>query len=60
MPASFVCAAATSSARSMHESGLEHAGFYGEINTGWVDGFGKASKLDVGDTTWFAGVDFEF
>ncbi|MEP6865792.1 MAG: MXAN_2562 family outer membrane beta-barrel protein, partial [Deltaproteobacteria bacterium] len=47
-------------ARSMHESGLEHAGFYGEINTGWVDGFGKSTKLDVGDTTWFAGVDFEF
>ncbi|MEO6775205.1 MAG: MXAN_2562 family outer membrane beta-barrel protein [Kofleriaceae bacterium] len=47
-------------ARSMHESGLEHAGFYGEVNAGWVDGFGKQTKLDVGDTTWFAGVDFEF
>ena len=47
-------------ARSMHESGLEHAGFYAELNTGWVDGFGKSTKLDVGDTTWFAGVDFEF
>jgi hypothetical protein len=47
-------------ARSMAQSGLQHAGFYGELNMGWVDGFGKASKLDVGDTTWFAGVDFEF
>jgi len=47
-------------ARSMHESGLEHAGFYAELNTGWIDGFGKSTKLDVGDTTWFAGVDFEF
>ena len=44
----------------MHESGLEHAGFYGEINAGWITGFGKATKLDVGGTTWFAGVDFEF
>jgi len=47
-------------ARSMHESGLEHAGFYAEINSGWITGFGKSTKLDVGDTTWFAGVDFEF
>jgi hypothetical protein len=47
-------------AQSMHESGLEHAGFYGEINTGWITGFGKDTKLDVGGTTWFAGVDFEF
>ena len=47
-------------AQSMHESGLEHAGFYGELQAGWVNGFGKATKLSVGDTTWFAGVDFEF
>ncbi|MEO8841063.1 MAG: MXAN_2562 family outer membrane beta-barrel protein [Kofleriaceae bacterium] len=47
-------------AQSMHESGLEHAGFYGEINAGWITGFGKDTKLDVGGTTWFAGVDFEF
>ena len=47
-------------ARSMAQSGLQHAGFYGELNLGWVNGFGKATKLDVGDTTWFAGVDFEF
>ena len=25
-----------------------------------VDGFGKDSKLSVGDTTWFVGADFEF
>jgi hypothetical protein len=37
-----------------------HAGFYGEVTSAWVDGFGKSTKLDVGDTTWFAGVDFEF
>lgn len=47
-------------ARSMHESGLEHAGFFGEVNAGWVDGFGRSQKLDVGATTWFAGIDFEF
>jgi hypothetical protein len=47
-------------AQSMHESGLEHAGFYGEVSAGWIDGFGKSTKLDVGGTTWFAGVDFEF
>ncbi len=49
-----------SAAQSMHESGLEHAGFFGEVNAGWVDGFGKSSKLDVGATTWFAGINFEF
>jgi hypothetical protein len=47
-------------AQSMHESGLEHAGFYGEVNAAWITGFGKDTKLDVGGTTWFAGVDFEF
>ncbi len=47
-------------ARSMRDSGLEHAGFYAEIATGWVDGFGSAKKLSLGDTTWSAGIDFEF
>jgi len=47
-------------AQSMQQSGILHAGFYGELEAGWVNGFGKATKLDVGDTTWFAGVDFEF
>jgi hypothetical protein len=49
-----------SAARSMRESGIEHAGFYGEYSVGKVDGFGSAKKLSVGDSTWFAGVDFEF
>jgi outer membrane protein W len=47
-------------ARSMRESGLEHAGFYAEYQEAWVDGFGNSKKLAVGDHTWFAGVDFEF
>ena len=47
-------------AKSMQQSGLEHAGFFGEISLGKVDGFGSQTKLSVGDTTWFAGVDFEF
>lgn len=47
-------------AHSMVESGILHAGFYGEYSIGWVNGFGDATKLNVGDKTWFAGVDFEF
>jgi len=47
-------------ARSMRDSGIEHAGFYGEYSIGKVDGFGSAKKLSVGDATWFAGIDFEF
>ena len=45
---------------SMRGSGIEHAGFYAEYQVAWVDGFGKATKLAVGDNTWFAGFDFEF
>lgn len=47
-------------ARSMRNSGIQHTGFYGEISFARVDGFGSESKLSVGDTTWFAGVNFEF
>jgi hypothetical protein len=47
-------------ARSMRNSGIQHAGFYGEVFWGRVDGFGSESKLWVGDTTWFAGANFEF
>jgi hypothetical protein len=47
-------------ARSMRESGIQHAGFYGELSLGKVDGFGSDTKLSVGDTTWFAGAEFEF
>jgi hypothetical protein len=44
----------------MRESGIQHAGFYGEFSYGKVDGFGSSTKLSVGDTTWFAGAEFEF
>lgn len=49
-----------SAASSMRQSGIMHAGFYGELSLAKVDGFGSATKLSVGDRTWFAGVDFEF
>ena len=49
-----------SAALSMREGGVEHAGFYAELQYGWVDGFGSEKKLAVGDFTWFAGVNFEF
>ena len=45
---------------SMRNSGIQHAGFYGEWSVGKVDGFGTDTKLSVGDSTWFAGVNFEF
>jgi hypothetical protein len=48
------------SAASMREGGIEHAGFYAELQTAWVDGFGNAHRLSLGTTTWFAGVNFEF
>ena len=48
------------SSRLMKQSGIYHAGFYGELSFARVDGFGSAKKLSVGDKTWFAGVDFEF
>ena len=50
----------SSAASSMRQSGIMHAGFYGELSLAKVDGFGSATKLSVGDRTWFAGVDFEF
>jgi len=50
----------STAAKSMQQSGLEHAGIFGEVSFGKVDGFGSQTKLSVGDTTWFAGVDFEF
>lgn len=49
-----------SAAMSMRQSGIEHAGIYGELSAAKVDGFGSDKKLSVGDTTWFAGVEFEF
>ncbi len=47
-------------ARSMQQSGIYHAGFFGELQFARVDGFGSSTKLSVGGSTWFAGVDFEF
>lgn len=47
-------------ATSMRQGGIQHAGFYGELSLAKVDNFGSDTKLSVGDTTWFAGVDFEF
>ncbi len=47
-------------AQSMRDGGIEHAGFFGEVELADVNGFGESGKLSVGDTTWFAGVEFEF
>lgn len=47
-------------AASMRDSGLEHAGFFAEIEAGWIDGFGNDTKLSLGDTTFFGGINFEF
>jgi hypothetical protein len=47
-------------ASAMRESGIQHAGFYAEVQASKVDDFGIGNKLAVGDVTWFAGVDFEF
>jgi hypothetical protein len=49
-----------STAMSMRQSGIQHAGVYAELSMAKVDGFGSATKLSVGDRTWFAGVNFEF
>jgi hypothetical protein len=42
------------------EMGIEHAGFFAEVQMAKVDGFGASDKLSVGDTTWFGGINFEF
>jgi len=47
-------------ATSMRQSGIQHAGIYGELSIAKVDGFGSDKKLSVGDRTWFAGINFEF
>ncbi len=47
-------------AAAMRDGGIQHAGFYAELQGGWVEDFGIGKKLSVGDVTWFAGVDFEF
>lgn len=43
-----------------NDLGIEHAGLYAELVHADVDGFGSDSRLPVGDTTWFAGLNFEF
>jgi MYXO-CTERM domain-containing protein len=40
--------------------GIEHAGFFIEYTHADVSGLGSAEKLHVGDSTWSAGVNFEF
>lgn len=42
------------------EMGIEHAGFFIEGVMAKVDGLGQSNRLRVGDTTWFAGINFEF
>jgi hypothetical protein len=42
------------------QMGIEHAGFFVELQAAQVDGFGSDTKLSVGDTTWFGGINFEF
>lgn len=49
-----------STAMSMQQSGIQHAGIYAELSDARIHGFGSDTKLSVGDLTWFAGVDFEF
>jgi hypothetical protein len=40
--------------------GIEHASFFAELTHADVSGLGSDEKLHVGDTTWAAGVNFEF
>ena len=50
-----------SSARSLrNELGIHHAGFFIEYLTAQVNGFGSDTKLNVGDDTFVAGLNFEF
>jgi hypothetical protein len=41
------------------EWGIDHTGFFAEVTKAKVNGL-MERKLNVGDTTWFAGVNFEF
>lgn len=43
-----------------NDVGIKHVGFYAELTYAQVDGFGSATKLPIGDLTWFAGLNFEF
>ena len=43
-----------------NELGIEHAGFFVELAYAKIDGFGKSTKLNLSDITWFGGINFEF
>ncbi len=42
------------------EYGVEHPGFFVEAARAEVSGLGVANRMHTGDTTWAAGVNFEF
>jgi hypothetical protein len=42
------------------EMGVEHAGFFFELNYADISGLGQSKRLHVGDGTWYAGINFEF
>ncbi|MEZ4360376.1 MAG: MXAN_2562 family outer membrane beta-barrel protein [Kofleriaceae bacterium] len=47
-------------ASALRQSGLQHAGFYGELQAAKVNDFGIGNKLSVGGVAFFGGVDFEY
>jgi hypothetical protein len=49
-----------SAAALRNELGIQHAGFFFEWTYAKVDGFGNDKKLNLGDFTWSAGLNFEF
>jgi hypothetical protein len=48
------------SMQEMRGDGIHHAALFFEIVDARVDGFGSKTALDVGDMTWFAGMNMEF
>lgn len=49
------------SARALSSDlGVDHIGFFAELTFADVSGLGMDKKLHVGDTTWAAGLNFEF
>ncbi len=49
------------SARTMdNELGINHTYLFCELNYAWINGFGSATKLNLSDTGWNAGLAFEF
>ena len=50
-----------SAARAIdQEIGLNRVTVFAEMNYAWVNGFGRGNKLDLSDTTFSAGLGFEF